>query len=314
MRLLPFPAALKPLGFLFFLAIFTAPLHADDGFFIEDGSTVYPSPQTQVRRVSETISLKRDQNDVQAQSDAVFLSADSDADVVMGFPAELSFTPPRRKGKKDKTPQAAIGDFTVALDGQKTDPELEPVTNKLKLKGLVFHRAFLWKVHLLKGKPLHVQHTYHFAAVENPIPGRYKVTDYAHSISCFLTPGNLWAGVPDTVEVTLDLGKEPPDGMLEAFPAGFTEEKGVLHWTWKGSKPTGDLKVTVHSAYPYEISESYLKQYLGAGRPSSDKQQAFSRLDALEKSVIKNRARMSKECMAQNIALIESFERRLEKE
>lgn len=314
MKRFPLPAALKPLGLLFLLTVFTAPLHADDCFFIEDGPAVYPAPQTQVRMVSETVSLKRDKNDVQAQSDSVFLSADGDADVVMGFPAELSFAPPKRKGKKPKTPKTAIEDFTVTLDGQKTDAEPEPVMNKLKLKGLAFRRAFLWKVHLVKGKPLHVQHTYHFAVVENPIPGRYKVTDYAHSISCFLTPGNLWAGVPDAVEVTLDLGKQPPEGMLEAFPAGFTEDKGVLHWVWKGAKPSDDLKVTVHSAYPYEISEAYLKQYLGAGHPSFDKQQAFSKLDALEKSVIKNRTRMSKECMAQNIALIESFERRLEKE
>jgi hypothetical protein len=301
----------KTLVFLPILAVCCAPVCADDGFFSDDGMVLFPSDQTGVRMVSETISLKKVKGEIQAQSDSVFINPNKEAEITMGFPAEL---PKMKELKRLRYPKNPIKDFTVAVDGQKVEAELKKVGNKLKIKGLSFSQALLWKIRLPQGKPIHVQHTYHFAVIYYSVAGKYHVMDYAHYIPCILKLGGLWAGVPDTLDVTLDLGKDVPESLLEIMPKGYTKQTGVLHWLLKGVKPDNDMTVTVHNAYKDQVSESFLRKYIGLGQPSFSRQEAFKKLNSLEKEVIKNRHRMPKECVKANIALIESFESRFEKE
>ena len=308
MRRLPFSAVPKILGVLFFLAASARPLHADDGPFTVTGPEVSPSDNTSVQLVSETIVLKRRHGEIHVQSDESFVSPGDDADVTMGFPAEIPPVP--EYGKKSKTREKTVRNFTVTVDGQPAKARLKKTASPLKSAERPLEQAYVWPVHLSQGVTLQVRNTYHFKEPVYVLSGRY-MTDYVRVIPCSLRLGRLWAGAPGPVDVTLDLGEKPKAGLLETRPRGAKDRKGVLHWTFTGDKIPSQVEAYVHSAYRDQISEPYLRHLIGLDRPGFRKQKALMKLDSMEKLVIRTRFHEPRDCVEHNITTIENMERYL---
>lgn len=247
---------------------------ADDGYFGGNGSIVFPSTDTDVRMVSETVNLKlvREYFDkthyryqVSADCQFTFVNPGKDAVITMGFPAEIDEQEAGRdEANEEPTPEANVDtvlvqNFKTYVDGAAVENQIKDVENVENIKGLNFHHAFLWPVKLPHNQPIHLHNTYDFGT-----SGEFD----SNFVSYILKTGALWAGKMDKAEITIDLDENVPGYLLDVKPAGYTYQKGVIHWLFTDFKPTEDIFVVIYNRAHIENNWS-----LYSGDPSGQKQE-----------------------------------------
>jgi len=226
---------------------------ADDGYFGGRGSIVFPSTDTDIRMVSETVNLKLKREyfdkttyryDVSSDCQFTFVNPGKDAVITMGFPAEIDEQEAGRDlANQEPTPEAKVDtvlaqNFKTYVDGASVENQIQDVENLENIEGLNFHHAFLWPVKLPHNQPIHLHNTYNFGT-----GGQFD----SNSVSYILKTGALWAGKMDKAEITIDLGENVPGYLLDVKPAGYTYQKGVIHWLFTDFKPAEDISVVIRN-------------------------------------------------------------------
>jgi hypothetical protein len=184
--------------------------------------------------------MKKIDRDVFAACDFTFVNPGDDIEVTMGFPAE----PQEIEGEgplQVDLKNTLIRNFTVLAGGEKLPFAMKKCKNQENIKGLHFDYAFVWKIKLPHGRPVHLHHTYEYGVSGDSMGKKW--------LSYILKSGALWDGKIDSAVITIDLGEDISPGLLKIEPKDYTLKKGVIQWNFKDFKPAEDIKVEIDNSY-----------------------------------------------------------------
>lgn len=239
-----FHKRIKLILIFFVVTLLSTLAYGDDSAFMGDGANVYPIKHSEIQMVSETISLRFDDEKLQWLVDVTmnFHNHGSAESVQMGFPfkdpsgADIDKIDDESNLKLEEAPAY---EFKSYVNGKEVKTTTKKGIINHKLPEHLFEKVMTFTVHFDAAEDKVVRHTYY---IDGEVHG-----DGYRSISYILRTGALWRDVIKDCLITVEM----PTRIAEMIYIVSPNEHRVkingdllkLYWRFKDIKPDFDIRL-----------------------------------------------------------------------